>query len=117
MLSQFTVLIKWAVLLPVLLLAALFAVANDHVVQFRFNPLDSADSASQIELPLYQIVMAAFVIGALCGAFTAWNRQRKYRRKARVQSGEAAKWQARAEQAGDVPRSPSATLLPGPDMR
>ena len=78
--SRFAALVKWAILLPVLLLAALFAVANDHVVPFRFNPLDSADIQSQIELPLYQIVIAGFVVGALCGAFIAWNDRRCLRR-------------------------------------
>ncbi len=113
LMSRFAALIKWAILLPVLLLAALFAVANDHIVAFRYNPLDSADRQSQIELPLYQIAIAVFVVGALCGAFIAWNGQRKYRRLARQRSGEAAKWQARAERAGAGPKPPSTTLLPG----
>ena len=112
LLHRFAALVKWAILLPVLLLAALFAIANDHDVAVRFNPLDSTDIRSQIELPLYQVAIAAFVVGALCGAFITWSRQRRYRKLARKQTGEAAKWKARAERAGAAPPPQSTALLP-----
>jgi uncharacterized integral membrane protein len=79
--------LKWLILVPVLLVVALLSVANDHRITLHFNPLDPADSALQFDLALYQFGFAAFILGALVGAFIVWNSQRKYRRKARDNTG------------------------------
>ena len=108
-------LLKWLILIPVLLVVALLSVANDHRVTLHFNPLEPADSALQIDLALYQFCFAAFIAGALVGAFIVWNSQRKYRRKARDNRYEAARWQAKAEKAegADTKTGP---LLAGPGL-
>lgn len=106
-------LLKWLILVPVLLVVALLSVANDHRVMLHFNPLEPADSALQIDLALYQFGFAAFIVGALVGAFIVWNSQRKYRRKARDNRYEAARWQAKAEQA-ERPEAKTGPLLSGP---
>ena len=108
-------LLKWLILAPVLLVVALLSVANDHRVTLYFNPLESADPAQQIDFALYQIGFAAFVAGALVGAFIVWNSQRKYRRKARDNRYEAARWQAKAEQA-ERPDTQTGPLLAGPGL-
>ncbi len=108
-------LLKWLVLVPVLLVVALLSVANDHRVALRLNPFESADQALQIDLALYQFGFAAFVAGALVGAFIVWNSQRKYRRKARDSRYEAARWQAKAEQA-ERPEAKTGPLLAGPGL-
>ncbi|MCG8441475.1 MAG: LapA family protein [Caulobacterales bacterium] len=105
--------LRWLVLLPVVIVAVLFAVANDQLVTVRLNPFDSADEQLAASLPLYQIAFAVFVIGALCGGLVVWNKQRKFRRQARLQRGEAARWQARAERAEGGPVR-GAGLLHGP---
>lgn len=113
--SKFGRLLKWLILVPVLAVVALLSVANDHRVMLHFNPFEPADPALQIDLALYQIGFAAFVAGALVGAFIVWNSQRKYRRKARDNRYEAARWQAKAEQAerSDTKTGP---LLGGPGL-
>ncbi len=105
-------LVKWLILVPVLAVVALLSVANDHLVTLNFNPLEPADQAMQIDLALYQIGFAAFVAGALVGAFIVWNNQRKYRRKARNSRYEAARWQAKVEQA-ERPATTTGPLLAG----
>jgi uncharacterized integral membrane protein len=107
--------LKWLILVPVLLVVALLSVANDHRVTMNFNPFEPADPALQIELALYQFGFAAFVVGALVGAFIVWNSQRKYRRKARDNRYEAARWQAKAEQA-ERPQAKAGALLKGPGL-
>ena len=102
-------LVKWLILVPVLAVVALLSVANDHQVTLNLNPLEPA---MQIDLALYQIGFAAFVAGALVGAFIVWNNQRKYRRKARDSRYEAARWQAKSEQA-ERPATTTGTLLAG----
>ena len=113
--SKFGRLLKWLVLVPVLAVVALLSVANDHRVTLYLNPLEPADPAQQIDLALYQIGFAAFVAGALVGAFVVWNSQRKYRRKARDNRYEAARWQAKAEQA-ERPDAKTDRLLAGPGL-
>ncbi len=106
-------LLKWLVLIPLLLVVALLSVANDHRVALNLNPFEPADPALRIELALYQFGFAAFALGALVGAFIVWNSQRKYRRKARDSRHEAARWQARAEQA-ERPKTGTGPLLARP---
>jgi uncharacterized integral membrane protein len=108
-------LLKWLILVPVLAVVALLSVANDHLVTLHLNPLAPADPAQQIHLALYQIGFAAFVAGALAGAFIVWNSQRKYRRKARDNRHEAARWQAKAEQA-ERTDGKTGPLLAGPGL-
>jgi len=91
----------------------LLSVANDHRVTLRFNPLEPADSTLQLDLALYQFGFAAFILGALVGAFIVWNSQRKYRRKARDNRYEAARWQAKAEQA-EGSKTTTGQMLAGP---
>ncbi len=94
-------LLKWLLLLPVFVVVVLMAVVNDHPVRISLNPFVSSDSglALDLELPLYQVGFAIFVVGVLCGGFTTWNSQRKYRRKARDMGQDAALWRSRAERA------------------
>jgi len=108
-------LLKWLILAPVLLVVALLSVANDHRIALYLNPLEPADPALQIDLALYQFGFSVFVAGALVGAFIVWNSQRKYRRKARDSRYEAARWQAKAEQA-ERPEARPAHCLPDPGL-
>ncbi len=105
-------LLKWLILAPVLLVVALLSVANDHRVTLHLNPFEPADPTLQIDLALYQFGFAAFVAGALVGAFIVWNSQRKYRREARDHRYEVARWQAKAEQA-ERPETTTGPLLAG----
>ncbi len=106
-------LLKWLVLVPVLLVVALLSIANDHRVALHLNPFAPADPALQIDLALYQFGFAAFAAGALVGAFIVWTSQRKYRRKARDNRYEAARWQAKAERA-ERPQAATDSLIAGP---
>jgi len=106
-------LVKWLILVPVLAVIALLSVANDHRVKLNFNPFEPADPAMQVELALYQVGFAAFVAGALIGAFVVWNSQRKYRRLARDNRYEAARWRAKVEHA-ERPQTKAGPLIAGP---
>lgn len=108
--------LKWVVLLPVIILVGLYAVANDHIVAVKLNPLDGSDMASAIQLPLYMIGFAAFAVGVVCGGLAVWNRQRRFRKAARVERDEAARWRVRAQDAEGGSKSPGAHLLPGPNI-
>lgn len=89
--------LKWLLLLPVLVAAALLAVANDQEVALRLNPFDPSDAVLAVRLALYQVAFLFFLLGALAGGLVVWNGQRKHRRQARQRGTEAALWRARAE--------------------
>jgi len=97
LIDRLGVLLKWLVLLPVFIVVVLLAVANDQAVRVSLNPFDSTDSVLSVEMPLYQLGFALFAVGFLCGGFVMWNKQRKYRRRAKQKGSDAAKWRNRAE--------------------
>jgi len=112
--------LKWAILLPVLLAVVLLAVANDQSVPVHLNPLNADDPVLTVDLPLYQAAFLVFALGAILGGIAAWSGQRKYRRQSRERRDEAAAWQAHAEtterrQAEARPPSPIAGYLPRPE--
>lgn len=110
-------LLKWLLLLPVLIVVLLLSVNNDHPVRISLNPFVDAgsDLALDVELPLYHVGFAIFVVGVLCGGFTIWNNQRKYRRKARDMGQDAALWRSRAEKAEKTAPGGNRLIEAGPE--
>lgn len=53
----------WVVGVPVVVVTAIFAVANRHTVTFSLDPLPWA-----VDLPLFIVVIGAFVVGLLIAA-------------------------------------------------
>ncbi|MYZ49338.1 lipopolysaccharide assembly protein LapA domain-containing protein [Propylenella binzhouense] len=96
--------LKWLILLPILVVVALLAVANDEMVTVHLNPFQPEDAVLQVQLALYQLAFLFFVIGSLAGALVVWNGQRRYRRRAREERQQAAFWRSRAER-GEAERS------------
>ena len=111
MVGRIGTILKWLLLLPILAVVALLAVANDHLVLLNFNPFQPDDPALQLELPLYQVAFATFVLGALVGALITWMNQLRHRRRAVRQRDEARRDARRAEEARPAAHS---GLLPGP---
>jgi len=105
--------LKWLILIPVLVVAALLGIANDQPVTVNLNPFVPEDTGLQVELALYQVAFLAFVAGGLVGGFAVWNGQRRHRHAARERRSAAAVWRARAEAArGDQAPPPLAPGLP-----
>lgn len=117
--AKFGAVLKWAILLPVLIVVLLLAVANDAPVTVRLNPFNPEDPVLKADLALYQIAFLLFVAGALVGALITWSGQRKYRSRARHRRDEAEFWQNRAQgyerQQETRPASRVAAFLPRPE--
>jgi len=110
--------LKWAILLPVLLVIVLLAVANDQTVKINLNPFEAGDPVLRLELALYQICFGFFVVGALIGGLIVWIGQGKYRKRARDRRAEAALWQARSdwsERQSEVQSTRASAFLPRPE--
>lgn len=119
MLGTLGTILKWAILLPVLIVVVLLAVANDQIVTVHLNPFDTDDPILRIDLALYQVAFVLFVLGVLVGALVAWRGQFRHRRRARERGREAALWQARAEwseqRKDETASSEAAGFLPRPE--
>ena len=85
------------VLVPVAIVLIAFSVANRHFVKLSLDPLNAADPAISVQLPLFAIVFAAMAAGLICGGIGTWFTQGKHRKLARKRRQEAAKWRFEAE--------------------
>ena len=94
-------------LLFVALVLVSFAVANRQVVTVSLDPFDAADPALVLSQPLYLVIFALLIAGAIVGGCAAWLRQRRWRSRARRAEAEVARLRAQlAERAGAAPPPP-----------
>jgi uncharacterized integral membrane protein len=92
--------LKWLLAAPFILLFLIFAIANAHVVDVRFNPLDSGDVPDfAIRAPLFVVLIGAIMVGVVLGGIVTWFGQGKYRRAARQNRADADRWRAQAQTA------------------
>jgi hypothetical protein len=66
-----------------------FAVANHHLITVSFDPLDSADPALSVTLPLFVVLILVAVLGVLAGGCAVWFGQWHWRRAARRHEADA----------------------------
>jgi hypothetical protein len=78
--------LKALILIPIAAVVTLFAVAHRDMVTVTWNPLDKADPAYHISVPLYALLFAALAIGIVLGGFGTWLAQGKHRKAARQQA-------------------------------
>ncbi len=58
---------RWIMIVPLIVAAVLFALANDAQISFTYSPYHPA-----IELPLYALGLGLFAVGLLIGMLTTW---------------------------------------------
>lgn len=96
-------LVGWFVLLPLCVVLAVFALANRHVVEVRFDPLSATNPlVDPIEVPMFLVIYAMLIAGVILGGIASWFAQGKQRREKR-------QWRKRArelEEAGARPTHP-----------
>lgn len=90
--------IVWLLIaLPAGLLLVTLAVANRHEVRLSLDPFRPEAPVLSLELPFYAYLFAAMLIGVVLGGIAMWLSQRRWRRSARVQGRDAARWHAEAD--------------------
>jgi lipopolysaccharide assembly protein A len=77
-------LLFWLVALPLIIVAALFAVANREPVTISLWPL-----ADPFEVPLFIALIATLYGGVVLGGFVAWVSAGRSRRRARAEAKRA----------------------------
>lgn len=101
------------VFVPIALIVIAFCVANRQIVDFSYDPLGGADPTMSLRLPLFLLILVSILIGILAGGFAAWLRQGKWRRAARVNAQEAARWQREAQELRQRLEESARRALPG----
>jgi uncharacterized integral membrane protein len=97
------------ILVPLALIIIAFAVANRQTVTVSFDPINIADPAASVTLPLYALVIILLILGVVIGGLAAWLGQGRLRRGVRRLEREAAALRAEL-----VARRPAAepTIIP-----
>lgn len=78
--------LKALILIPIAAVVTLFAVAHRDPVTVTWNPIDKADPAYHIAVPLFALLFAALAVGIILGGLGTWLAQGKYRKAARQQA-------------------------------
>jgi uncharacterized integral membrane protein len=76
------------VVVPLAIVIVLAAVANRQAVTVSLDPFLSGDRAFSITQPLFVILLATLIAGVVIGGVAAWLRQGRWRRTARLASGQ-----------------------------
>ena len=77
-------LVGWFVLVPLSIVLALFALANRHPVEVRFDPFPAGTTGlSGIEVPLFGVIYAVLATGILLGGVASWWAQGRHRKAER----------------------------------
>lgn len=109
------------VILPVAVIAVMLAVANRRPVPLSFNPLDPANPATIIEVPVFWLVFACLAAGVVLGGVAVWFNQSAHRRAARENRYEAARLRAETDsqrkKLAAVEQDPSRPALAAPLAR
>lgn len=116
-------LVKALIVLPVAILVIALIVANRHQVVVGFDPIDTANPAFALEMPMFLLVLVCVFSGVVIGSVATWFGAADIRREARTKRIEAAKWRREAERHGARPGAqsvsqsvsrPGAKTEPGP---
>jgi len=105
---------------PAAALLITLAVANRHAVRLVLDPFRPETPVLSVVLPFYGFLFGALLIGVLLGGTATWLSQSRWRRTARVRSGEARRWQTEADRLmreRDAEVSARAKALAAPEKR
>jgi uncharacterized integral membrane protein len=98
-------------ILPAGVILITFAVANRHPVRMNLDPFTPDSPYLAFEAPLFIYLFAALCAGLLMGGCATWFSQRKWRRRARDRSSEAARLRRETDQLTEQLRSASRPKL------
>lgn len=104
-------LLKWALLLPVAILAVMLAIANRTPVELAFDPFGASDLS--IRAPLFIVAFASMMIGVMLGGVGVWMRQGRHRRVARAARSEARRLHVETDRLRAQKSSLTALAAPG----
>lgn len=105
--------VRFVVVLPLAVILIAFAIANRGMVTISLDPINDAAPMLALDMPIYRLVFLTLIIGVALGGAAAWLAQGKWRKAARKNRDEAARWRYRAEDAAKAAET-GQTALPAP---
>lgn len=81
--------LKAIFLIPIALVAIIFAVANREIVTISFDPFNSVNPAFALSAPMFLTIILMVMLGVLIGGIATWLTQSGVRRSLRQSSAEA----------------------------
>lgn len=103
---------------PVAIILMAIAVVNNQPVTISLDPFTPATPFLSVTVPLYVVFFAALTLGVVVGSLATWARQGRFRKAARVNRREAARWRVEAERLKETPPAasapPAGPALPAP---
>ena len=82
--------LKLLILVPLVLIALAFAIANRAMTIVSFDPFSSSETASPtIAAPLFVVLLLTLVLGVIIGSAATWLTQGRHRQHARQARAEA----------------------------
>ena len=106
------------VLLPLAIVFVIFAVANRHMVRVSFDPINTADPALSLSMPLFVLILLSAIAGVAAGGVITWFRQGRWRRAARRHEADARAARSQLDERKAArfssPLAPSTALLRPP---
>ena len=100
------------ILVPLAIVFIAFAVANRQAVTVSFDPFEQAHPALALALPLFALIFLLLIVGVVIGGVSAWLRQAKWRRVARLAQAQARELRAELERVNS--RKGPLETVPGP---
>jgi hypothetical protein len=85
------------ILVPLTIAFVSFAVANRQTIVVSLDPFNEAHPALAVAMPLFALILTLLIGGVVVGGVAAWLRQAKWRRAARLATGEARALRAEVE--------------------
>lgn len=107
-------LFKLAILVPVAVLLILLSVANRQTTTFSLDPTSDQSPAFAVDLPLFVLLFAAVILGALIGSTLTWIAQGKHRKALRQKTQETNQLEREKREAeSSPPSSQQPEIAPG----
>lgn len=108
--------LKLLVVVPLALLAILFAIANKSVVSVSLDPFSADQPAYTLQMPVFVLVFSVLMLGIVVGGVASWLAQGKVRRSQRLLRREAQDLRNQTERlkamAASDPHPPRSSALP-----
>lgn len=83
--------------IPLAIVLIAMAITNRHKVPLILDPFQPDQPMLSVELPFFVYLFGMLVIGVILGGVAAWMSQGRYRKAARTETREAAKWRQEAD--------------------
>jgi hypothetical protein len=101
--------VNFVILLPLAIVLIALCIANRGAVTLALNPFRPADTMLSVTGPFFVFLFVALMLGIVLGGLGTWLTQSPYRKRARKEHYEAARWQIEAdrqrERANEVVRN------------